>query len=108
MIVTVAERKAQAIARLKTAFASTRAALAAYAAERRGRFVIFGSFARDDIRPGSDIDLIVDFPTDKERSARDAAEAICRENGLVPDVHLRSEASDALMRRVARDGIVLS
>ena len=108
MIVTVPERKAQAIARLKTAFALTRAALATYAAERGGHFVIFGSFARDDIRPGSDIDLIVDFPAEKERNAHDDAEAICRENGLVPDVHLRSETSEALMRRVVRDRIVLS
>ena len=107
MVVTLAERKSRAIARLKAGFASASPALAAYAAARGGRFVIFGSFARGDIHPDSDCDVMVDFPTNLVRDARDAAETILRENELVPDVHLLSEVSDNLMQRIRRDGVPL-
>lgn len=107
MIVTIAERKAQAIERLSSAFARVREALTRHAREYGGRYVVFGSFARDDIRPDSDLDLMVDFPASSERAARDLAEAACRKHGLVPDVHLKSEVSDGLMRRIIRDGVAL-
>lgn len=84
-----------------------RAALATHALEHGGRYVVFGSFARGDIRPDSDFDLMVDFSAASERAARDVAEATCRKHGLVPDVHLKSEVSDALMRRLVRDGVAL-
>ncbi len=107
MVVTLAERKSRAIARLKAGFEPATVALAAYAAARGGRFVIFGSFARGDIHIDSDCDVMVEFPTTLARDARDAAETILREHGLVPDVHLVSEVSDALMQRVLRDGVSL-
>ena len=107
MIVTIAERKAQAIERLGAAYALVRMALADHAVAHGGRYVVFGSFARGDIRPESDVDLMVDFPAKAERGARDLAEATCRAHGLVPDVHLKSEVSDALMRRIARDGTAI-
>lgn len=105
MIVTIAERKAQAIERLRSAFASTKAALERHAVAHGGRYVVFGSFARDDIRTDSDVDLMVDFPGKSERAAREIAETACRADGLVPDVYLKSEVSDALMRRILRDGV---
>lgn len=107
MVVTLTERKSRAIARSKAGFESATTSLAAYAAARGGRFVIFGSFARGDIHPDSDCDVMVDFPTNIARDARDAAETILREHGLVPDVHLVSEVSDGLMQRIQRDGVGL-
>ena len=107
MIVTIPERKAQAVARLSAAATLAKADLAAYALEHGGSFTIFGSFARGEIRPGSDFDVMADFAVDLERDARDAAETICRAHGLVPDVHLRSEVSDSLMKRISRDGVAL-
>ncbi len=107
MIVTIAERKAQAIEHLKAAFASVIATLRSHAVEQGGRYVVFGSSARGDIRPDSDFDVMVDFPTPLERAARDLAETVCRAHGLVPDVHLKSEVSDSLMRRIVRDGLTL-
>ncbi len=107
MVVTLAERKSRAIAGLKAGFGSASRSLAAYKATRGGRFVIFGSFARGDIHPESDCDVMVDFPTNLAREAREAAETILREHGLTPDVHLAAEVSDSLMLRVRRDGVVL-
>ncbi len=108
MIVTIAERKARAIDRLTSGAALVQAALAMHAVEHGGRYVVFGSFARGEIRPDSDFDVMVDFPVALERVARDVAERACRTHGLVPDVLLKSEVSDELMRRITRDGLTLS
>ena len=107
MVVTLAERKSRAVARLKTGYEAATVALAAYAAAHGGRFVVFGSFARGDIHPESDCDVMVDFRETLVRDARDAAEAILRDHGLDPDVHLLWEVSDSLMQRILRDGIAL-
>ena len=107
MITTLAERKSRDVARLKAGFAQATEALAAYARERNGRFVVFGSFARDQVHPGSDCDVMVDFSESMARDARNAAETILREYGLRPDVHLLADVSEGLMRRIVRDGITL-
>lgn len=108
MVVTLAERKSRAIARLKAGFELAKPALAFYATAHGGRFVVFGSFARGDIHPDSDCDVMVEFPTNLARDARHAAESILREHGIVPDVHLVSEVSESLMQRILRDGVALS
>ena len=104
MIVTLRERKAREIERKAVAAAAATAALASYAVDHGGSFMVFGSFARGDFGPTSDFDVLVAFPADRERDARDAAEAPCRSVDLVPDMHLASEVSDALLRRIRRDG----
>ena len=104
MIVTLRERKARDIERKAVAAATAMAALASYAVDHGGSFTVFGSFARGDFGPTSDFDVLVDFPLAFERAARDFAEATCRYVGLVSDAHLASDASDALLIRVHRDG----
>ena len=74
--------------RLRLAAEAAKSELRASAADKAGRFVMFGSFARDDIVPTSDFDVVVDFPRALEREARDVAEIVCRKAGLKPDVHL--------------------
>lgn len=107
MVVTLAERKHRETERLRAAAASVAAELAAYAERHGGRFLAFGSAARAEITFSSDFDLIVDFPAQKERAARDYAEAACRRYDIRPDVHLLPDISPALAERVRRDGIVL-
>ena len=63
MYVTVVERKARQIERLKAASADVMAALRTYATEHGGRFLIFGSFAREEVTRDSDLDVLVEFPT---------------------------------------------
>ena len=103
MIVTLRERKAREIERKALAAATAMADLASYAVGHGGSFTLFGSFARGDFGPTSDFDVLVDFPPAFERAARDFAEATCRRAGLVPDVHLASDAADALLIRIRRD-----
>lgn len=107
MTTTVSERKAIEVARLRAAAARAMDALKSYAIDKGGRFAVFGSFARGDIVHSSDFDVMVEFPPLLERAAGLRAETICRDVGLVPDVHLASESSDGLKARVARDAVFL-
>ena len=108
VVVTIAERKARAAGQLRAASREVMADLRAYASKHHGKFLVFGSTARDELGIDSDFDVVVDFPPDLERPARDYAEATCIDRGVRPDIYLVSEASDALMQRVRRDAIVLS
>lgn len=107
MVATIAERKAERVARLERSVASAMQRLATYAAAHAGRFVVFGSAARGDMHYDSDFDIIVDFPSADERQARAFAEATSHALGLRPDLVLIADASPALMERVERDAVIL-
>lgn len=107
MVVTLADRKRRKVGQLRSATSDVMALLGTYAAKRSGRFLVFGSAARGDLRFDSDFDLLIDFPLESERAARDYAEKVSIEHGLKPDIHMASEASPALMDRVRRDARVL-
>jgi predicted nucleotidyltransferase len=107
MVVTIAQRKARKVEQLRSASQEVIAGLRAYALEHAGRFLIFGSVARGDIRPDSDFDAVVDFPASFERAARAYAEEACRRYGLTPDILLISDVSPQLMSRVRRDAVTL-
>lgn len=107
MIVTIPQRKQMQVDRIRTAIAEVEPALAAYARRHGGRFVVFGSAGRGEIRHDSDYDLMIDFAAPAERAARDFAERLCIEAGLHPDVHLKPDLSPSVLDRIARDGKVL-
>ncbi len=70
------------------------------------RILLFGSFARGDARPGSDLDLLVDdLPTDRLIEATSALERLLQEVDvdLVP---LRL-ADPAIRARAESEGILL-
>ena len=107
MIVTVAERKAREVERLRAAGSVAVAELRAYALDNGVRFAVFGSFARGELVPDSDFDVAVYGPLERQRMAREVAEALCERLGLRPDVLLASEVSDGLSVRIERDGLIL-
>jgi predicted nucleotidyltransferase len=107
VIVTIDERKARKVEDLHSGSRKVMSDLTSYALTHHGKFVIFGSTARGELRFDSDFDVVVDFPPQFERLARDYAERVCVGHGVRPDVHLKSEASAALMQRVERDGVIL-
>jgi predicted nucleotidyltransferase len=51
--------------------------LGAFARTRGGRYLLFGSTAKGEIRFDSDIDLLVDFPAESEAEAWRLAEDLC-------------------------------
>ena len=77
--------------------------LAAYAATHGGRFTLFGSARRGEMDEASDVDVLVDFPTERSGPAEDFAEKRAYALGLRPDIHLRSWSPPKLLREVERD-----
>ena len=85
---TLADRKAAAVAAKAAALARLRPVLQDHARRLGGRFLLYGSAARGELRHGSDIDLLLDFPgDDATKAAWDAAEQACA--GLDLDCDIR-------------------
>jgi predicted nucleotidyltransferase len=102
-IVTLAERKAREAERRQRAVAELRSALAAYALERSGQFLLFGSAARGDMRYDSDVDILVDFPADALDDAWNFAERACWDRHLEPDIIPFFWCKGRFLARIAPD-----
>ena len=85
-IVTLRERKAKEAERRRLAVAELREVLAAYARAHGGRFLLFGSAARGEMRYNSDVDILVDFPGKALNEAWNFAERACWDRKLDPDI----------------------
>lgn len=104
---TLTEIKHQKVARMEAAVEALAGDLAAYARERGGRFVLFGSAARGELRHDSDVDILTDFPPEDGADAWDFAEARAFALGLRPDVSQRSWSGPHLLERVEQEGRLL-
>lgn len=51
-----------------------------------GRYILFGSLAREEARYDSDADILLDFPAEREAEAWRSAESACAELGLPADI----------------------
>lgn len=102
-IVTLPERKAAEAQRRQQAVASLRPVLAAYARAHGGRFLLYGSAARGEMRYDSDVDILVDFPEDQDAAAWDFAGQACWERGLEPDLMRRAWCKESFLAHVAPD-----
>lgn len=107
MIVTIEERKARKVAQLRAAFHEAATLLKGYAVAHGGRFLVFGSFARDDIRFDSDFDVALDFDASRVRDAGRYVEEVCARFGVMPDIHVLSDASPGLRARIERNSLAL-
>lgn len=84
-----------------------RADLGRYAALHGGRFILFGSAARGDFNLSSDIDILVDFPEDKEDEAWRYAEDACYARRLKQDIRPKRWCSQVFLDRALRDAEIL-
>ena len=85
-IVTLTERKSAEAERRAASVDGLVPVLAAYAREHGGRFLLFGSAARGQMRFDSDVGLLMDFPPETLSAAWVFAEAACWDRGLEPDL----------------------
>lgn len=106
-IVTIAERKARAESRKRASINAAMSDLKAYAAAQGGRFLVFGSAAKDTIRYHSDLDILVDFPPEAESAAWRRAEEICQAHGVEHDIHSLARSSAGFLDRVRPGAITL-
>ena len=107
-VVTLSERKAAEAARRSRAVEELRPLLAAYAREHGGRFLLFGSAARGQMRYDSDVDILIDFPPDAIDDAWSFVERACWDRALDPDVIRYSPNKRALLQRAKPDLQVLA
>jgi predicted nucleotidyltransferase len=90
-----------------SAVAKLKPALAVYAREHGGRFVLFGSAARREMRDDSDVDILVDFPVAAQSDAISFVEQACWRLGLKPDILAFAVPSGHFRERVDKEGLVL-
>lgn len=83
---TLEERKSARITALREGVARLRLGLAAYARDHGGRYLLYGSAARDALHIHSDVDLLLDFPEYEQAAAWRFAEDECWRLGLEPDI----------------------
>ena len=107
-IVTLSEHKAAEAARRSRAVDELRPILAAYARAHGGRYLLFGSAARGEMRYDSDVDILVDFPPDAIDDAWCFAERACWDRALAPDIIRYSPNKRALLERAKPDLQVLA
>lgn len=106
-LVTLTQRKEREAARRKTEASRIMRALAVYARENGGRYLVFGTTARDQMTYRSDFDVLVDFPVEKEFDAFAYVEDLGLEGRLPVDALSLRTMSERFMRRNEPDMIVL-
>jgi hypothetical protein len=84
-----------------------RVQLADYARAHGGRYLLFGSAARDAPRHNSDIDLLLDFPIEAQSDAWRFAEAACWALDLDPDIRPMPRAESAFLAHIRPHIVVL-
>jgi predicted nucleotidyltransferase len=107
-IITLTERKAAEAARRAAAVEAIVPLLAAYAREHGGRFLLFGSAARGQVKFHSDVDLLMDFPLEALNDAWRFAEQTCWDHDLEPDLMPYRWCKPAFLEHVATDVKVLA
>ena len=105
---TLRSRKLRAVETISTGIARLRKDLADYARDAGGTFLLYGSAARGDHRFDSDVDILIDFPVEKESDAWSFAESQCRDLGLVPDVRPKRFCGKRFIDHIAKDATVIS
>ncbi|MGH7041314.1 MAG: nucleotidyltransferase family protein [Acetobacteraceae bacterium] len=103
----LSERKAIRTAEKRAAVKALKEELAAYARARGGRYLLYGSAARGEVRYDSDIDLLVDFPCEFENAAWNFAEQACAERGVDPDLNHAAWCRKKFLDHIALDVEVL-
>lgn len=107
-IKTLTERRAEKVAQMRAAVDAIRAELRNEARRRGWTYVLYGSAATGELRPQSDVDIMVDAPEAELGAARRFAETACGRRGLYADVRPRIWCSDRLLARIAQEGEVLA
>jgi len=104
---TLQEWKAAKAAALRQAVEALCPVLASHARGRSGRYLLYGSTARGALRHDSDIDLLLDFPPEREAEAWRFAEQACWDRGLSPDIRPRTWCRPDLLARIRDHAVTL-
>ena len=106
-VTTLPERKRAAAARIARAAATACAELRAYARERNGCCVGFGSVAEGRVRYDSDLDILIDFPAELVGEAWRFAEEVCARHAIELDLLDAATTNEATVARLRARGMEL-
>ena len=106
-VTTLSERKQAEAARRRQAADAVVRALCTFARQNGGGFIVFGSYVTGIMRYDSDLDVMIDFPTDLSGDAWRFVEYACAEHGIKPDIHDAATSRSALAERVRAQGLFL-
>lgn len=73
-----------------------------------GRFILYGSAARDDLRADSDIDVLLDFPLERQAEAYRVLEEASSSWKVKVDILPRSVVSDRFFEHIMKDAEVFA
>ena len=104
---TLTERKAARTAEIRRALGVLRYRLHEYANAHGGKFLLYGSAARDEVRYDSDVDLVLDFPPEVEQDAWTFAEQACWDLKLQPDIIPASWSRPEFLERVRKEAVAI-
>jgi predicted nucleotidyltransferase len=107
-IITLAERKGSEAARRRAAVDALLPALTDYARTHGGRFLLYGSAARGQMKYHSDVDLLLDFPAEALSEAWSFAERACWDLRLEPDLLPYTGCKPAFLKHISSDVRVLA
>jgi predicted nucleotidyltransferase len=100
--------KASEVARMAVGVVALKVELLDYARIHNGAFFIYGSIAKGALRYDSDIDVLVDFPTETISDAWRFCEDACRKHGLKPDVRPRNFCSPKFLEKALVGAVELN
>lgn len=103
---TLGERKAATVAAKTAAIGELHRMLAVAAPALGGRFILYGSAARGEIRHDSDVDILLDFPEERLAAAYDVVETACRRLDLPADLRPISLVSERFLSHVLAEAKV--
>jgi predicted nucleotidyltransferase len=107
VVTTLAQRKAAEAARRRRSAETIVDALRLYACRENGTFVVFGSYVTGTMRFDSDLDVLIDFPSERAAAAWSFVEDVCAEHHVPPDIHDARTSRSAFMQRVRAKGLAL-
>jgi Nucleotidyltransferase domain len=107
-VITLKERKAAEADRRRRAVEDLRRDLTDHARAHGGRFLLFGSAARGEMRYDSDVDILVDFPEATLNEAWNFAEQACWDRDLDPDIMPYAWCKPAFLEHIRPDTVVLA
>ena len=100
-VVTLDDRKRARADELRAGFESLCQDLANYGRAHGGRFWIYGSAIRNELRHDSDIDILVDFIAPATSAALDFVERRCDRLRLKADVQPRSWCKQEFIDKIS-------
>lgn len=108
MYPSLEERKRGEAARREAAVSDVVDLIRPFARSCGGRFLLYGSAARGEMRYDSDVDFLLDFPAESEAEAWRLVEELCHERKIEVDIKPLSWCAPGFVEKVRTEAAVIA